>query len=96
MRWTFATVLFLAVMGFSAYFVFNEAVKGGVYVLVPDVTGMPITSAANILAQAGLFAANTGGPVVVLTFEPHPLNIVAPDHALDRAPHGPLSLRRTV
>lgn len=41
-------------MGFSAYFVFNEAVKGGVYVLVPDVTGLPITSAANILAQAGL------------------------------------------
>jgi riboflavin kinase/FMN adenylyltransferase len=31
-----------------------------------------------LLAQAGLFAANTGGPVVVLTFEPHPLTIVAP------------------
>lgn len=34
-----------------------------------------------ILAQAGLFAANTGGPVVVLTFEPHPLTIVAPAKA---------------
>ncbi len=32
-----------------------------------------------LLAQAGLFAANTGGPVVVLTFEPHPLTVVAPD-----------------
>ncbi|MFQ5589767.1 MAG: bifunctional riboflavin kinase/FAD synthetase [Phycisphaerae bacterium] len=31
-----------------------------------------------LLAQAGLFAANTGGPVVVLTFDPHPLSIVAP------------------
>ncbi len=31
-----------------------------------------------LLAQAGLFAANTGGPVVVLTFEPHPLTIVDP------------------
>ena len=31
-----------------------------------------------LLAQAGLFAANTGGPVVVLTFEPHPLTVVAP------------------
>lgn len=31
-----------------------------------------------LLAQAGLFAANTGGPVVVLTFEPHPLAVVAP------------------
>ncbi len=31
---------------------------------------------SQILAQAGLFAANTSGPVVVLTFEPHPLAIV--------------------
>ncbi len=35
----------------------------------------------HLLAQAGLFAANTGGPVVVLTFEPHPLSIVAPAKA---------------
>ena len=34
-----------------------------------------------LIAQAGLFAANTGGPVVVLTFEPHPLSIVAPERA---------------
>ncbi len=34
-----------------------------------------------LLAQAGLFAANTGGPVVVLTFDPHPLSIVAPGKA---------------
>ncbi len=34
-----------------------------------------------LLAQAGLFAANTGGPVVVLTFEPHPLSIVTPSKA---------------
>ena len=37
-----------------------------------------------LLAQAGLFAANTGGPVVVLTFEPHPLTVVAPDKAPPR------------
>ena len=37
-----------------------------------------------ILAQAGLFAANTGGPVVVLTFEPHPLNVVCPAKAPQR------------
>ncbi len=37
-----------------------------------------------LLAQAGLFAANTGGPVVVLTFEPHPLTVVAPAHAPPR------------
>ncbi len=37
-----------------------------------------------LLAQAGLFAANTGGPVVVLTFEPHPLTIVTPSKAPPR------------
>jgi len=37
-----------------------------------------------VLAQAGLFAANTGGPVVVLTFEPHPLTVVAPAKAPQR------------
>lgn len=34
-----------------------------------------------LLAQAGLLAANAGCPVVVLTFEPHPLSIVAPGKA---------------
>ncbi len=37
-----------------------------------------------LLAQAGLFAANTGGPVVVLTFEPHPLTVVRPAAAPPR------------
>jgi len=37
-----------------------------------------------LLAQAGLFAANTKGPVVVLTFEPHPLAIVTPQKAPPR------------
>jgi len=37
-----------------------------------------------LLAQAGLHAANTGGPVVVLTFEPHPLTVVAPTKAPPR------------
>lgn len=37
-----------------------------------------------LLAQAGLFAANTGGPVTVLTFEPHPLTVVNPVHAPQR------------
>lgn len=34
-----------------------------------------------IIAQAGLYAANTGGPVVVMTFDPHPMRIVAPERA---------------
>lgn len=31
-----------------------------------------------LLAQAGLFAAESGAPVVVVTFEPHPFAVVAP------------------
>ena len=34
-----------------------------------------------LLAQGGLFAADSGVPLVVLTFEPHPLTIVRPDQA---------------
>lgn len=37
-----------------------------------------------LLAQAGLRAANTGGPVIVLTFEPHPASVITPDHAPSR------------
>ncbi len=37
-----------------------------------------------LIAQAGLFAANTGGSVVAMTFEPHPLAIVAPTKAPER------------
>lgn len=53
-RWTLATAFFLAVMAFAAYFVFNEAVKGGGYVNVPDVVGLNITKASNELASVGL------------------------------------------
>ncbi len=33
---------------------------------------------SQIIAQAGLFAADQGLPVAVLTFEPHPLSVVGP------------------
>lgn len=46
-----------------------------------------------LLAQAGLFAANSKIPVVVLTFEPHPLTIVAPDKAPERLTPLPEKLR---
>jgi len=38
----------------SAFLVFNEAVKGGGYVTVPSITGLPVTQAANVLAESGL------------------------------------------
>lgn len=41
-------------MGAAAWYVFNQAVAGGTYVMVPDVTGLPVTRAANVLAEAGL------------------------------------------
>lgn len=34
-----------------------------------------------IIAQAGLLASRSGGAVVVLTFDPHPLAVVSPDRA---------------
>ncbi len=34
-----------------------------------------------LLAQSGMYAAHTGGRVAVLTFEPHPLTVVAPHKA---------------
>jgi riboflavin kinase/FMN adenylyltransferase len=37
-----------------------------------------------LLAQAGLFASSTDAPVTVLTFEPHPLAILAPDRSPPR------------
>ncbi len=37
-----------------AWYVFNQAALGGISVTVPDVTGLPVTSAANVLAEVGL------------------------------------------
>jgi beta-lactam-binding protein with PASTA domain len=53
-RWSVAALVFLALMAGAAYYVFNQAVEGGGYVIVPDVTGMPVTKASTILGQAGL------------------------------------------
>ena len=48
------TLFFIAIMAGVAYYVFNEAVQGGDLVTVPDITGMSITQAANIVTQSGL------------------------------------------
>src|SRR5690606_6905477 len=40
--------------GLAAFLVFNRAVEGGDYVVVPDVTGLPVTQAANLFAAKGL------------------------------------------
>lgn len=53
-KWTLATLFFIGVMAAAAYLVFNEAVKGGGYVTVPSITGLPLTQAANVLAESGL------------------------------------------
>jgi len=47
-------LFFVAVMGLSAYWVFTQAAEGGRYVMVPDVTGLPFTRAADVLTAAGL------------------------------------------
>jgi beta-lactam-binding protein with PASTA domain len=53
-RWTGAMIFFIGVMGLAAYWVFTQAVQGGSYVLVPDVTGLSFTRAADVLTEAGL------------------------------------------
>ena len=53
-RWTLATVFFVAVMAGAGYYVFNVALHGGSYVQVPDVTMRPITDASYQLAERGL------------------------------------------
>ena len=41
-------------MAASAYFVFNEAVKGGGFIVVPDIVGLPLNKASNVLVESGL------------------------------------------
>jgi len=53
-RWSVATVFFVAVMIGSGYYVFNEALQGSAYVQVPDVTQRPITEASFKLAELQL------------------------------------------
>ncbi len=53
-RWSLALVIFVAVMAGAGYYVYNNALHGGEYVEVPDVTMRPITEASYLLAEKGL------------------------------------------
>jgi serine/threonine-protein kinase len=53
-KWTVATAFFLLIMAASGYFVFLQVNKGGRYVSVPQVTDLPVTQAALLIANAGL------------------------------------------
>jgi beta-lactam-binding protein with PASTA domain len=53
-KWSFATVFFVAIMGFAGLYVFNLAVQGGKYVPVPNIERMSITEASEVLAERGL------------------------------------------
>jgi beta-lactam-binding protein with PASTA domain len=54
LRWSFATVFFIAVMAGAGWYVFNKAVAGGGYVTVPNLHNLPITEAMVVLTQRGL------------------------------------------
>jgi len=54
LRWSFATVFFIAIMAASGYYVYNEALAGGEYITVPDISGRHIQDAENIVAREGL------------------------------------------
>ncbi len=49
-----ATAFFVLVMAGAGYYVYSEALSGGQHVTVPDITDMPITEAALLLAEQGL------------------------------------------
>lgn len=49
-----ATAFFLLVMAGAGYWVYSEALGGGTHVQVPDITDVPITEAAFLLAEQGL------------------------------------------
>ena len=53
-RWSVATVFFLAVMAGAGYYVFAQVLQGGATVKVPDVTMRPVTEASFLLAERGL------------------------------------------
>lgn len=54
MRWSLALLVFVAVMAGAGYYVYSEALRGGSYVQVPDVTMRPVTEASFLLAEKGL------------------------------------------
>lgn len=54
LRWSFATIFFIAIMIASGYYVFNEAVAGGEYVTVPDIVNRPYQDAMDILIRNNL------------------------------------------
>ena len=53
-RWSMATVFVLAVMAGAGYYVYDQALRGGDHVEVPDVVLRPITDASYRLAERGL------------------------------------------
>jgi eukaryotic-like serine/threonine-protein kinase len=53
-RWSFATVVFLAVMAGAGWYVVNNMLAGGEHVTVPNIVDMPISNATTLLLERGL------------------------------------------
>ena len=53
-RWSFALVVFVAVMAGAGYYVFTRAVAGGGYVTVPNIVNMPMAKATYVIQDQGL------------------------------------------
>lgn len=53
-QWSVAMVVFLLVMAGAGYYVFMEALSGGQYVTVPNISNLPITEASLLLTKQGL------------------------------------------
>ena len=56
-RWSVATVFFLAVMALAGYYVFNRAVAAGPMVTVPDLENLTYDESAALVTEANLVLA---------------------------------------
>ncbi|NLN94144.1 MAG: PASTA domain-containing protein [Candidatus Hydrogenedens sp.] len=54
LQWSFALVLFVLVMAGSGYYVYNNTLKGGAHVVVPNIVERPIAEAAFLLSEKRL------------------------------------------
>lgn len=77
MKWSVAAVLILVMMAGAGIYVFNTALAGGEYVTVPDITGLPVTEAMMVLAEAQLDAGRQ---------TPIESDLVPPQHVVAQRP----------
>lgn len=80
-KWSMAAAMIMIMMAAAGIYVFNTALAGGEYVTVPDITGLPVTDAMLVLAEAGLDA---GRQTPIESDQAPPQHVVAQRPAADQ------------